>query len=417
MVLLPEGFFQYPDIGYSRVAVPPWLAAYDPPQQTGGPDDRPPPLTPVVPPTRLPYGDLECSTYTECTETQSHPKIEPVANCLYYNYGLSSTGVSSNPCVPGGSGGNWSSGDGMGSSAAEIVQPYAVSWLLRFPQSYAVSPPGAAPKYVFECSVRWSGPAPASDLATMNWYGPCRVGNGQLVELGFLMESVRCEEGLLDPDPVRPPTCVQGDPDESCDPGCDPNDARAWAYRLLPVGDYHVEFLVDGVVEAERRFKVTEFDDPDPWPFEQPDERPIDGTNRGAGPVYLRPADYDNPGPMTVWPNVIYCHNLGDCTTSLPLPYGPNIDCEGTFCTTAHPWDLPLPWGSPNGQYNIRPRWGDYIAAIPQPRSAPYPPVHVGFDFIYPQCPRQDWCYNEDPCEVDSKDCIPTWCEENPAPD
>ena len=202
------------------------------------------------------------------------------------------------------------------------------------------------------------------------------MGHNTLESRGFYADATWCDTG--EPE-CTDPTVQDG-------------------YRLWPEGNYRVRLLVDGVVIAEHYFLVIEFPRPMPWMLDMPEDRP---QNYGQGTQY-----YSAVGQ---WPS--------------GLPYGEayylnNLDCivEG-LCSVEHPWEYRLPWGSSGGAYEVRPYWGDYAPEIGAPLTAPYPNNHPGFDFVYPWCPRLDWCYQGsqgegDPCLEDQpKECVPDSCD------
>ena len=350
-------------------------------------------------PQATPIPKLDCTDYPSCV-TKYGVEID-VTNGRCEDASGNSLSFSNRADCFGGSGywigGNLYANYGQGVTIkpnGAYVQPYSFNWDLKFKNNYrGQGTPGipSAPAhlielYKFECQVRWTTTSGSSipGVVDGSWPDQCILGHNTLATRGFYADATECDE-LYNPGG-----------------GCQVTDNPPDAYRLWPVGDYKVELLIDGEVIVQRLFTVEEFPRPSPWPLNAPDERP---RNHNRGPVYF--------SYIGQWPS--------------GLPYGSayyqgGVDADRCVrenkCSVEHPWDYMLPWGSSGGAYEIRPLWGDYSAGVGDPRSAPEPETHAGFDFVYPQCPRLDLCYQgqngyADPCRQDSKDCIPDYCSDS----
>ena len=280
----------------------------------------------------------------------------------------------------------------------------------------------SADSYRFPCSVIWwrydddgnkvpfDPGAPAADprsLSLASWTRGCVVGHNQVgdepqAQLGFVAEAIWCDDG----NPLCYPKYAVNAITSS-----EPPDG----YRIWPAGSYQVDFYIDVAAPAtsdspvaSRRFVIEETERPDPWPLTVTPDRPIDG--------YRPPTDYTNPGNFSPWydPRFTCAEDGGYASCNRTtysvdrLPYAPTTDCVAAgLCSESYPWENPLPWGAGQRSYEIRPLWGDYNHHIdtlptnpppylgPDYQTAPYPFRHPGFDFIYPHCPRLDWCYTE----------------------
>ena len=265
----------------------------------------------------------------------------------------------------------------------KYVQPFAFSWNLDLVNNYRERgnpglPAHLVDGYKFDCEVRWTtiDGAAIPGVVAGGWPDDqCVLGRNTLQSRGFYAEATWCDTGR-----------------QNCSLSANPPEG----YRLWPVGDYKVELLVDNVVVVQHLFSVAEFPRPAAWPLPAPPDRPRHHT---GGPVY-----YSYPGQ---WPS--------------GLPYGrahyvAERDCvaEG-LCSVRHPWERRLPYGSRDGGYELRPLWGDYSPELGAAATAPYPENHPGFDFVYPWCPRLDWCYQgqsgkPDPCVEDAQGCVSNYC-------
>ena len=468
------------------------------PTQENSPTDGPgvtgdPPAAPQVTPQppdsygTPPYPDptpeyfepLGCSDYQSCS--QRYGPIPVYGTCLGANYGLDPDLGAACTVQDNGLGvsGPWRGGAGITPPIADVEyarQPFAMTFSVRvrnnfrnfrsLPGSGARVLPSNADTFHFPCAAVWwnidsGSKAPVAGLANSIWEGECRVGHnvyGDAVVgiIGFVAEPTGFDDG-------------------------NPKTARVW-----PAGRYQVDFYI-GVLgpiapstppSASRTFLVKETKRPDVWPPPQPDQRPIDGSRPPSG--YSTPGRL-SPRPWPGAPRFTCTHESGRGSCSKTnyrtnggvarVPYGPEGDCVamGT-CSEQYPWTNPLPWGSGQSSYELVPLWGDAdyhreptVTAggrNPAAVSAPYYDDHPGFDFIYPQCPRLDWCYADpdspatnkvnqlrdrygtvfevpvvddsqfgtftgpynvaapvraggDPCAADQSQCVPTYCADN----
>ena len=290
-----------------------------------------------------PIPQLECTDYPSCIEEYG-VEIEPIdGRCMDVDR-MPVLVTEREDCLDGGN--YWIAGDfyanyGLGADVDAMgayIQPFAFNWDLRFKNNYRGSGmPGipATPShlidlYKFECEIRWTtlGGVPIPGVVGGGWPDKCILGHNTLESRGFFADATECDE-LYNPGLA----------------GCQVDDNPPDAYRLWPIGSYKVEVLIDGEIIVQNVFSVAEFERPDPWPLDMPEERPQD---HGGGPVY-----YSSEGQ---WPS--------------GLPYGANyylnnLDCiVEELCSVVHPWEYPLPYGSSGGAYEIRPLWGDYSVPI-----------------------------------------------------
>ena len=457
------------------VVAPPVLEAGPAVPEQTGPDDYEDGGTPQ----REPYEGLGCQSYVEC-EAKYGP-IRVSSTTLETNF---SPGT--DPSAPGPPYESFRDnlpGDGLTAPTYVVPQqPFSVTGSFAVQNDFLGHgglDSADADRFTFPCSVRWwditSGSRAAPPRLVYGqwqgetWYGSsdygltCRIGHNEngdaaLVELGFYAEPTHCDDPNVATTSVNCPINYALNAVTAPDPG---------AYRAWPVGTYEVALYVDvpnptatDVPLAARTFEVQQTPRPNPWPLTQANlgdpERPMDGGNPPPG--------YTNPGNYSPWPDerrftCVSRAGYASCNRTnydvRRLPYDPNVDCYASgLCSEHHPWDYPLPWGF-NLNYEIRPVWGDYEPLIsPAERTAPFYEVHTGFNFIYPQCPRLDWCYRDpgtmprlsrrdnvndrqvvdgsvygsytgqynvapptqhggDPCEADHSECVPTYCDDN----
>ena len=457
------------------------------PEQTG-PDDYPPGGVPE----REPYEALGCQSYAECAG--KYGEISVSRTLVETNFG---SGANPPGSTPYRSHRQVASGDGLGASVFVIPeQPFSVTASFTVQNDFLGHgglDAADADRFTFPCAVRWwditSGSRSSPPRLVYGqwqgetWYGTaeygrtCRIGHNEngdapVVELGFYAEPTHCDDPNISSTSVNCPVNYGLNDRTALSPG---------AYRAWPEGKYEVALYVDNSNPtaadeplAAREFEIQSRDRPDPWPLhivsdaDPLGERPADGG--------YPPPDYSGPLPGEVpprpwpWPRTMRftCASKQDYATCRPdrttydpdfLPYDPNGDCHASgICREYYPYSAPLPWGFA-GNYEIRPPWGDYewgadgTGISPHERTAPLYQIHTGFNFIYPQCPRLDWCHREpatpnvsrrdsyndrqvvdnsvfgshsgpyrsapptrhggDPCEADWSECVPTYCDDN----
>ena len=292
-----------------------------------------------------------------------------------------------------------------------------MTFAVTVPNDFSSVAGASADSYQFPCSFRWWRVDGSNNKIAMlpifaysGWQSDCvvghnRAGDGPTAQLATVAEPLSCDDIDYNNPPSYPVECQ---PKYALTSWTTPEEPGG--YRIWPEGVYQAAFYIGldrdplstDVPVASRNFVVTRTPRPNPWPLQLGD-RPIDG--------YRPPAGYTNPGNYSPWrdPSFTCAVDIseGSCARTTYdvrlLPYAPTPDCvaAGLCSEVFYPdggfrWTAPLPWGSGQSSYELRPLWGDYEPYIDPPhRTAPYPDQHPGWDYVYPHCPRLDWCYTE----------------------